>query len=62
VNKITTEKFNEVEKLILLDGVYVNGKPYKKGDTVSVSGNDKMQLLASGRAERKDEGTKDSKK
>jgi len=48
------EEFNKVEKLVITDDVWVAGKPKKVGDEVSVKGNDKVQLLASGKAKRKE--------
>jgi len=57
----TSEEFNKVEKLKLTADVFVAGKAMKAGETVSIKGNDKVQLLASNRAVRVDE-PKETKK
>lgn len=49
-NIMNQDDFKKVETLIIDDGVWVAGKLKKKDDEVSVSGNDKVQLLASGKA------------
>ena len=45
-------EFLKVEEIELTDDCWVNGKQEKKGKVVSLSGNDKAQLLASGRGKR----------
>lgn len=56
---ITEKEFNKPEKLSIIEACLVAGKPVKVGDTVTVSGNDKIQLLASHRAERAGDDSKD---
>lgn len=51
--KMQTEKeFNKVESLKITFPCFVAGEAKKLGDVVQVSGNDKIQLLASHRGER----------
>lgn len=52
MKKMNENDFNKVEELVLTDACFVEGKAHKKGDKVKVSGNAKIQLLASQRAER----------
>lgn len=46
------EKLSDPVKLKITDHVRVAGKICKPGDVVTLSGNDKVQLLATGKAER----------
>ena len=48
---MSEDEFNKPVKMKLKVGTMVAGKPEKKGATVTVAGNDKVQLLASKRAE-----------
>ncbi len=48
----TQEEFNKKEKVELIQACFVEGKQKVKGDIVSVSGNSKVQLLASRRGVR----------
>ena len=48
----TQEEFNKKEKVELIQACFVEGKQKVKGDIVSVSGNAKVQLLASRRGVR----------
>ncbi len=47
---MSIEEFKAVEELKITDTVWVAGELKKKGDVVKLSGNDKVQLLASGKA------------
>ena len=53
MNNVSNEDFNKEETLEILDDCWVAGKMAKKGGTVKVAGNDKMQLIASGKGVRK---------
>jgi len=61
MGKVTAEEFNLEEVLVLSDNCRVNGKLYKAGDKVKVGGNDKMQLLASQKAQRQEVSAKEEK-
>jgi hypothetical protein len=68
MNKVSAEDFEKIEELELLDDcrVAVDGKVQlkKKGSIVKVGGNDKNQLLASGKGKRpepKEEKKEDKK-
>lgn len=50
---MSIEEFNQVEKLTIVKQCYVDGKFCKKGSVVEKSGNDKVELLASKKAVRK---------
>lgn len=52
---MTAEEFNKVEKLKIVKQCYVDGKFCKAGTTVEKAGNDKVELLASKKAERAEE-------
>lgn len=56
---MTAEEFNKVEKLRIVKQCYVGGKFCKPDSVVEVSGNDKVELLASKKAER---DSRDNKK
>ena len=52
MSKMTNEEFVTVEKLRIVKSVWVKGQLKKAGDTVELSGNDKVQLLGAKQAER----------
>jgi hypothetical protein len=54
--------FLKEEEIELLDDCYVNGSKKKKGTVVKLSGNDKAQLLGSGRGKRVEPKAKEEKK
>ena len=58
MNQVSNADFLKEETLEILDDCWVSGKVAKKGSQVKVSGNDKMQLLASHKAKRKEEEVK----
>lgn len=58
MSKMTIEEFNKVEKLKIVKQCYVDGKFCKVGTVVEKSGNDKVELIASKKAERSEEAKK----
>jgi hypothetical protein len=46
---MSAEEFNKEESIAIIEDCWVAGKLKKRGDTVKVGGNDKSQLIASGK-------------
>lgn len=58
MRQLTAEEFNKEEIFIIDEPCFVNGKPKKEGDEVKLSGNDKVQLMGTNKAHKKEEKKK----